>query len=366
MIDYNKAKVRAQITLDDVFSLLTEWGGEPQMSSFGIISQTICHNKPGEGSKKLYFYSNTSLFKCFTGCQDIFDIFELTMKVFRIQHNQEIDLNDAVRYLANKFGIDGEQVESGEEGEDWKILGGYERIDEKVYEEDAKLELTPYDSNILKCFNYNVKISPWLEEGISQEILDLAHIGYYPGGEQITIPHFDANGQMVGLRGRALCLEEASKFGKYRPIKLNGILYNHPIGFSLYGLNWAKNNIGRVKKAIVFEAEKSVLKYMSYFGVDNDIAVACCGSNITLAQINMLIEAGAEEIVIALDRQFQEIGDNEWKHLTKNLYKINEKFNKNVLVSFIFDKNMITPYKASPVDEGPEIFIQLFNERVTV
>jgi hypothetical protein len=37
-----------------------------------------------------------------------------------------------------------------------------------------------------------------------------------------------------------------------------------------------------------------------------------------------------------------------------------------VLISFIFDKNMITSYKASPIDEGPEKFIQLYKERIVL
>ena len=77
-----------------------------------------------------------------------------------------------------------------------------------------------------------------------------------------------------------------------------------------------------------------------------------------------MIEAGAKEIVIAFDRQFQEINDDEYKHLTKNLMKINSKYKNDVVISFIFDKNMITDYKDSPIDCGPEIFMKLFKERI--
>jgi len=50
---------------------------------------------------------------------------------------------------------------------------------------------------------------------------------------------------------------------------------------NLYNLNNSKKNIELIKKAIIFESEKSCLKYQSYFGIDNDISVACCGSNIS-------------------------------------------------------------------------------------
>ena len=135
---------------------------------------------------------------------------------------------------------------------------------------------------------------------------------------------------------------------------------------NLYNFNYSKDAIGIIQKAIVFEGEKSTLLYKSYFGIENDISVACCGSNLSTYQVQLLIEAGAKEIVIAFDRQFQEINDDEYKHLTKNLMKINSKYKNDVVISFIFDKNMITGYKDSPIDCGPDIFLQLFKERIVL
>ena len=71
-----------------------------------------------------------------------------------------------------------------------------------------------------------------------------------------------------------------------------------------------------------------------------------------------------EEIIIAFDRQFQEIGDKEFLHLKNNLLKIRAKYKNFLKISFIFDKKMITGYKDSPIDCGPEIFMKLFKERI--
>ena len=71
-----------------------------------------------------------------------------------------------------------------------------------------------------------------------------------------------------------------------------------------------------------------------------------------------------EEIIIAFDRQFQEIGDKEFLHLKNNLLKIRTKYKNFLKVSFMFDKKMLTGYKSSPIDEGPEKFLQLFKERI--
>ena len=319
---------------------------------------------PGEGSRKLYYYENSGLFKCYTGCDATFDIFELTIKVFNIQQGKQVDLNTAIRYVAARFGIAGEHEEIDLNIPlDWKIFDNYSRIQE-IELKDYNIQLKEYDDSILENLNYKIILEPWLNEGISTKALQEANIGYYPGADQITIPHYDKDGRFIGLRGRTMAQDDIERWGKYRPMKIMGQMYNHPLGMNLYGLNWAKDNIKKIGKAIIFESEKSTLLYMSYFGVENNITVACCGSNISAYQIHMLIEAGAQEIIIAFDRQFKEIGDIEFQHLTNNLTKIHNKWKNEVLISFIFDKNKITNYKDSPIDQGAEIFLKLFKERI--
>lgn len=364
MVSYDKQEIKDSLTLDNIFDILTEFGGEPEYTSFGILSSTICHNLPGEGSKKLYFYENSNLFNCYTGCGESFDIFELIIKIVSIQKNVKYDLNDAVRWVAYKFGIIGSEiVDENFHNEEWKILANYDRI-KSIETKDYLVNLKAYDKSILNNFNYSVRIKPWEDDGISLEAIKAANVGFFPGGDQITIPHFDKNNNLIGIRGRTLCNEEAEKYGKYRPLIINKKQYNHPLGMNLYNLNNSKNNINILGKAIIFEGEKSCLLYQSYFGLENDISVACCGSNISVYQIQMLIEAGAKEIIIALDRQFQEIEDAEFKRLTKTLIKIHEKYKNYVLISLIFDKDKITDYKDSPIDKGKDIFLNLFNSRI--
>ena len=110
--------------------------------------------------------------------------------------------------------------------------------------------------------------------------------------------------------------------------------------------------------------EKSCLKYQTYFGLANDISVACCGSNISAYQVQLLLDCGAKEMVIAFDRQWEEKFNDEYNHWIKNLEKLNERFKNNINVSIIYDRNMLTGYKDSPIDDKVEIFLQLFKERV--
>ena len=258
MLIFDKQEIRDFLSEDNMMDLLQEFGGDPERTKFGIICTTICHNPPGDGSRKLYWYSNTGLFRCYTGCDEpIFDIFELVIKVMNIQHHIDMDLNEAVRWVASKFGFVGRNEETGPEERlnDWTFLANYDRIQD-IKEKSNHVILKEYDTNILNNLDYNIKITPWLNEGITQEVLNQAQIGFYLGGDQITIPHFDKDGRFIGLRGRAICAEEAEHYGKYRPLCINKIQYNHPLGMNLYNLNNSKKAINILEKAIVFEGER--------------------------------------------------------------------------------------------------------------
>ena len=367
MLVFDKQEIRDSLSIDNIFEMLEEWGGEPEYCPTGLIARTICHNHLNDdASRKLYYYENTGLFRCYTGCDEpVFDIFQLCIKVMDLQHNVAYDLNDAVRWIARRFGMAGREEDSPEEEglEDWKILANYSRIKD-IQISAPHVILEEYDDTILSRFNYDVKIKPWLDEGISQQVLDHAEIGYYPGDAQITIPHFDKDGRFIGLRGRTLVQAEAEQYGKYRPIRVNGQMYNHPLGLNLYNFNNARCIIPKMKKAVVFEGEKSVLKAQTYFGFENDIYVACCGSSLSSYQTQLLIDAGAQEIIIAFDRQFQNVGDDEYHHLVNNLKKIKMKYKNYVQISYILDKHKLTKYKDSPIDCTQDIFLQLFRERI--
>ena len=112
--------------------------------------------------------------------------------------------------------------------------------------------------------------------------------------------------------------------------------------------------------------EKSCLKYASMFGADSDISVATCGSNLIQHQVDLLTQPWmAKEIVIAFDKQFKEVGDQEYKQWTRKLTALHNKYSKLVNISFIFDvKGDMLGYKESPVDRDKETFVKLFKERV--
>ena len=50
--------------------------------------------------------------------------------------------------------------------------------------------------------------------------------------------------------------------------------------------------------------------------------------------------------------------------LIKNLKNIHRKYSSYATISFLFDKWDLLGYKDSPVDKGPEVFQQLYKQRV--
>ena len=125
-----------------------------------------------------------------------------------------------------------------------------------------------------------------------------------------------------------------------------------------------ENNISLIKKAIVFESEKSTLLYQSYFGKENDISCACCGSSLINYQVLLLLNLNVQEIIIGFDKQFQKAGDKEWEKWTKKLKGFYDKYGAYTQISFLFDNGDLLNYKSSPIDEGKDKFIKLFKERI--
>ena len=160
---YDKDKLKETLDVEEIYDLLELWGGEPEYTDGGLISQTICHNLPGEGSRKLYYYENTKLFHCYTGCVDpSFDIFELAIKVEKNQYHLDWELYDAMDYIAHYFGLEGEEQEQEEKSEDWEI---FKRHVFTPKEDTGFIQLKEYNPIILTRFAYP-RILNWEKEGI--------------------------------------------------------------------------------------------------------------------------------------------------------------------------------------------------------
>ena len=356
-------ELRESLTIEDINFLLGELGGAPLVQKgVNYITETLCHHFPGEGSHKLYYYPNTHLWQCYTGCQASFDIFELIVR-HKNTIGEQYSLTQAIRLVKSKLGYDEFDFEVTEKvSDDWKIINRYKKGESASEKESRKGNGrvdVPYLNNISKCI-----VTEWVRSGISPSTHIKYGIRYYPVGNCIIIPHFNRDGELIGVRQRTLEESQIQVWGKYRPARIGDKMYNHHLGYELYGLNHNKENIQRVKKAIVFEGEKSVMMMDSLLGENANISVACCGSNISKKQVDLLLEMGVGEMIVAFDKEYNTIGDADFKRQVKMFTNIHKRFSPFLEVSFMFDKEGILNFKSSPIDEGLDKFLYLFNNRV--
>jgi hypothetical protein len=359
-----KDKLKNSLTIEEVENFVNDLGGEAKMQGDMLVCKTICHHSPDEeGSHKLYYYDNTKLFVCYSSC-GTFDIFDLLIKS-REQLGREIELYQAIvfvnSYFGNRFNLFNDTQEEKEELEDWALIRKFQEAKEK--KELTFIPLKKYEDPTKHL--PRPRIPEWEAEGISKQEMDKRNICYDPAEDAIIIPHYDVRGNLVGVRKRTL-VKEDEIYGKYRPATFNGQMYNHPLGINLYNLNFAKENIKKAKKCIVFESEKSTLQYSSQAGAANDISVAVCGSSLTVQQVRLLLELGVEEIIIAFDKQYKELNDPEHLKWVKKLRGFHKKYCNEVNISFVFDLGDLLGYKDSPMDRGLDVFMKLYKERIMI
>lgn len=91
-----------------------------------------------------------------------------------------------------------------------------------------------------------------------------------------------------------------------------------------------------------------------------------CGSSLINYQVELLLSLGVKEIIIAFDKQFQDVNSEEGKKWIKKLRDMHKKYSPKCQISFMFDKTNILGYKDSPIDCGLEAFMKLFKERITL
>jgi len=312
---------------------------------------TVCHNaNSDEASWKLYYYFNNKVFVCFTECGNM-SIWKF-LKAYYETRDIEYSWYDDI-YLLITEGDGRSQI-------DGLTAPKYQSLKDKYECGRRIVELPVYNSGVLDCF---IKTYPseWLNDGISRAAMDKFNIRYSISQNKIIIPHYDVNGRLIGIRGRALNKWEVENIGKYAPIWIEDTCYKHPLGMNLYGLYENKENIRRTGICYLVESEKSVLQFDSFQRANCSVAV--CGSNFNKFALALLMrEASPREIVVCFDKE--EL-PGEHKYFDK-LMKLCRKYTNYANFSFIYDREDLLDLKDSPTDKGEEIFDKLIRKRVIV
>lgn len=352
-----------RMTLDDYEIIMRRLGANKR----GDRYNTICHNING-GGYNLAFNKETRSFCCFSECSCSYSLLSL-IKKRRELLGEPCSTYQSLKWLCNELGIEFNFKEEVKQVNTniykWqnsllKYTKNYSNATNQIYDKSILNYLTP-------CY-----YEPWLKEGMTKESLDKFDIRWYNRLQQVVIPVYDDEGNLVGTHDRNTN-PELIDYAKYDHLRmLDGTEYKFQMGLVLYGLNMNKADIERTRTAILFEAPKSVIHIDGFY--DYNISVAMFGMNLQKAKLKLLLKYGVNKFIIALDRQYKNVMIND--EYTKEFLKYREKVDRiidmirpyaqEIGVVWDNDEDRFLGYKDSPVDQGKEVWEKLFERREIV
>lgn len=376
MLDRNE--VLNQISTQDIIDILTEIGdGNYRMSGENVCFSTYnCHG--GDSNYKLFYYPESKMFKCYT-CNESKSLYDIIGGLLCLS------FSESYKWLCNYKGIKNTRQQfrglrsrdGGNKDLEFLKLHSYKPIQNEII-------LPKYDDGVLRNFDKAIEES-WWQEGINdEEVLDKFEIlyNYYDGS--MIIPYFSEDGtHLNGIMRRSFNKEDVDNGRKYMPLEWNRITYKFNKRLVLYGYHENKENIDKLHKCILYEAEKSVLKLSCYKGLENGIGLGLGGMNLSKQQLQLLLKRDIDEVCIALDKQIQ-TDLIDLKEDTEEVIKAKKEMNVYIdkvkkiyvllcnyfTVTMILDwtkgEDSLLDYKSSPIDHGEQIWDYLYENRYVI
>ena len=342
-----------KLTTQDYHNIMRKLGAIYNGSRFN----TICHNVDG-GKYNLAFNEDDKYFTCFSECGCSYSLLSLVKKRRELL-GEPCSTYRSMKWICEQVGIAFNFKEEVKEVNNniynWQNLLRYTK-------EHKCSENKIYSNSILSELEDCVYL-PWIDEGITEEIQEKYQIKWYNRNQQVVIPVRNINGDLVGCHCRNTNPDLVADGMKYIPLHmLCGDEYKFQMGLELFGLNYNKINIEKAKQVILLESPKSVMQFDS-FSVPN-ICAGMFGMGFSLQKLKLLLGLGVDKFVIALDKQYEEIGNTEYKAWEKKVNKIIDIVRPYANeIAVIWDKDKLLDYKDSPTDKGENIFIQLWNKK---
>ena len=235
--------------------------------------------------------------------------------------------------------------------DDWRpqsrhlIFGGvYEHI---IHRTDSSPKT--YDESILDEY-LKVPNERFQRDNISLEAQMKFGIGYDVGTDRITIPIRDQHGSLMGIKGRRNYETDNKEDPKYLylvPCQMSKTLFGYSTNYSsMYG-----------RTIMIFESEKSVLQCASY-GYHN--AVALGSNSLSEYQAKMILSLNPQKVIFMLD------SDLPLENTKRNIDMLRSVAIMRDLQINYFDwtECLELPAKASPSDEGKEVFEYILAENI--
>lgn len=193
------------------------------------------------------------------------------------------------------------------------------------------------------------RVDEWLNEGISQKVLDLFDVRIDNIGNRIVYPVYDSQGNLINIKGR-------TRYPNYKKLHLPKYMNYYKVGVMDYlqGLTQTLPFIKEQNEVIVFESIKSVMKA---FGWGYKNCVSAEKHTITPEQIDILIRLRVN-VVFAFD---SDVTYDEPK-LQQNIDTLKRITN----VYIITDPDELLggfDAKNAPVDCGKEVWETLYHSK---
>lgn len=211
----------------------------------------------------------------------------------------------------------------------------------------------PYHHEIIDSKEYlkykREPIQEWLDEGMSQEVLDLFGVRADVYQNRIIYPVYDIDGNLINIKGR-------TRYPNFKALKIPKYINYYPVGVMDYfqGLNITLPYIKEENEVIIFESVKSVIKCYGW-GYRN--CVSAEKHTLTKEQIKLLIKLNVN-IVFAYDTDVDYRSNDVAQNINKlrrltNVYTIRDP--ENLLGG--------SDTKNAPADLGKEIWEELYAKK---
>lgn len=251
-----------------------------------------------------------------------------------------VSIQEATSMLADELGdVDTSDIRLTSQTYKYiKAYQSYKSLDKEGFSH------TVLDNSVLEQFAH-VAITPWLEEGISQEAIEKYNVRLDVSNSRIVYPVYSNDGRLINIKGRIV-------FDDFKAVGAAKYINYYKVGKLDYlqGYSINKDFIQSANEIIIFEGIKSCMK-LDDCGIHNSVSAET--SRLSDYQVRFLARQGYN-VVIAFD------SDVDIKKIRNNVKMLSRFTN----VSIIFDRHNLLPPKSSPIDAGYEVWEQLYNERV--
>lgn len=258
-----------------------------------------------------------------------------------VRYYNKCGAKDAVDILKKYVGCEGEIVAPRERMAATLVCKKY-KPPKKTEKKSKGIVLA--DNYMERYEKREDKLSVWVDEGISRDVLDRWQVFYDSFSDRLVYPIRNLTGKIVNIGGRTLDPEwKAKGLRKYNYFFQWGTMD------TIFGLFENIDEILKRREVILFEGCKSVL-LADTWGIKN--AGAILTSHLNPHQMKILARLGCR-VVFALDKDVRIREDH-------NIQKL-----KNyVEVEYLWDKEDWLDEKDAPVDKGAEVFKKLYEGRL--